>query len=141
TADEKTGNYYSLKAVKFDFENEDMVFAEEFKFTPDYLASVNKLDKSGSAKVSRLEDIYLTDLILTPEEKLLVLAEKKYLEGGENSPFYAKALHMFAYDQYLGTAWSSVLMKNQKAPADEAFAGISYRYHLAGSTLHLLTLE
>jgi hypothetical protein len=141
TADEKTGEYYSLKAVKFDFANEDMVFAEEFRFTPEYLASVNSLDKSGAAKASRLEDIYLTDLILTPEEKLVVIAEKKYMEGGENSPYYAKEMHLFAYDQYMGTAWSSVLMKNQKAPADEAFAGISYRYNLAGSTLHLLTLE
>ncbi|PKV62517.1 hypothetical protein [Pontibacter ramchanderi] len=141
TADEKTGDYYSLKSVKFDFENEDMVFAEEFRFTPEYLASINKLDKSGAAKASRLEDIYLTDLILTPEEKLIVLAEKKYMEGGENSPYYAKEIHLFAYDQFMGTAWSSVLMKNQKAPADEAFSGISYRYNLAGNTLHLLTLE
>lgn len=140
TADEKTGDYYSLKAVKFDFENEDMVFAEEFRFTPEYLASLNKLDKSG-AKASRLEDIYLTDLILTPEEKLIVLAEKKYMEGGENSPYYAKEIHLFAYDQFMGTAWSSVLMKSQKAPADEAFTGISYRYHLSGNTLNLLTLE
>jgi hypothetical protein len=141
TADEKTGEYFSLKAVKFDFENEDMVFAEEFRFTPEYLASVNSLDKSGAVKASRLEDIYLTDLILTPDEKLIVMAEKKYMEGGENSPYYAKEMHLFAYDQYMGTAWSSVLMKNQKAPADEAFAGISYRYNLAGNTLHLLTLE
>ncbi len=141
TADEKSGEYYSLKAVKFDFENEDMVFAEEFRFTPEYLASVNSLDKSGGAKSNRLEDIYLTDLILTPDEKLIVLAEKKYMEGGENSPYYAKEIHLFAYDQYMGTAWSSVLMKNQKAPADEAFTGISYRHHLTGNTLHLLTLE
>ncbi|MBD1398555.1 hypothetical protein H9Q13_15390 [Pontibacter sp. JH31] len=141
TANEQTGEYYSLKAVKFDFENEDMVFAEEFRFTPEYLARVNSLDKSGAAKAKRLEDIYLSDLILTPDEKLVVLAEKKYMEGGENSPYYAKEIHLFAYDQYMGTAWSSVLMKNQKAPSDEAFAGISYRYNLAGNMLHLLTLE
>jgi hypothetical protein len=141
TADQKTGEYYSLKAVKFDFENEDMVFAEEFRFTPEYLASVNSLDKSGAPKASRLEDIYLSDLILTPDEKLIVLAEKKYMEGGENSPYYANEMHLFAYDQFMGTSWSSVLMKHQKAPADEAFTGISYRYNLAGNTLHLLTLE
>jgi hypothetical protein len=141
TADEKTGEYFSLKAVKFDFVNDDMVFAEEFRFTPDYLASINKLDKSGAPKASRLEDIYLSDLILTPEEKLIVLAEKRYMEGGENSPYFAKEIHMFAYDQYMGTSWSSVLMKHQKAPADEAFSGISYRHHLTGNTLHLLTLE
>ncbi|MHC2991810.1 hypothetical protein OB13_09515 [Pontibacter sp. HJ8] len=141
TADEKTGAYYSLKAVKFDFEKEDMVFAEEFKFSPEYLASVNSLDKSGAPKATRLEDIYLSDLILTPDGKLIVLAEKKYMEGGENSPYFAREIHLFAYDEYMGTAWSSVLMKNQKAPADEAFTGISYRYNLAGNSLHLLTLE
>ena len=141
TADRETGDYYSLKAVKFDFENEDMVFAEEFRFTPEYLASVNSLDKSGAAKANRLEDIYLSDLILTPDEKLLVLAEKKFMEGGEGSPYFAKEIHLFAYDPYMGTAWSSVLMKHQQAPADEAFSGISYRYNLAGNTLQLLTLE
>lgn len=141
TADEKTGEYYSLKAVKFDFENEDMVFAEEFRFTPEYLASINNLDKSGGTKAKRLEDIYLSDLILTPDEKLVILAEKKYMEGGENSPYYAREIHLFAYTQYMGTAWSSVLMKDQKAPADEGFTGISYRYNLAGNNLYLLTLE
>ncbi|WP_018479910.1 hypothetical protein [Pontibacter roseus] len=141
TADEKTGEYYSLKAVKFNFEKEDMVFAEEFKFTPEYLASVNNLDKSGAPKAKRLEDIYLSDLILTPDGKLIVLAEKKYMEGGENSPYYANEIHLFAYDEYMGTAWSSVLMKHQKAPADEAFTGISYKYNMAGNSLHLLTLE
>ncbi|MFD2248605.1 hypothetical protein [Pontibacter ruber] len=141
TADEKTGQYHSLKTVKFDFEAKDMVFAEEFLFTPDYLASVNALDKSNGTKPARLEDIYLSDLILTPEKKLVVIAEKKYLEGGENSPYFARELHLFAYNEYMGTSWNSVLMKHQKAPADEAFSGISYKYNLNENTLNLLTLE
>jgi hypothetical protein len=141
TADEASGKYYSLKAVKFDFEAEDMVFAEEFRFTDEYLAKVNALDKSSGSKPSRLEDIYLTDLILTPEQKLVVIAEKKYTEGGEDAPYFARELHLFAYDEYMGNAWNSVLMKHQQAPADEAFSGISYSSYLSGNTLNLLTLE
>lgn len=141
TADEASGKYYSLKAVKFDFKAEDMVFAEEFKFTPDYLAKVNALDKSSGSKPSRLEDLYLTDLVLTPEQKLVVIAEKKYTGGGKDAPYFANELHLFTYDEYMGAAWNSVLMKHQQAPAEEAFSSISFSSHLNGNTLSLLTLE
>ncbi|MCC9136436.1 hypothetical protein ACFSKU_06255 [Pontibacter silvestris] len=141
TASEATGQYYSLKAVRFDFETEDMVFAEEFKFTPTYLAKINAADKSKGPKPEQLEDIYLSDLFLTPEQKLVVLAEKKYTEGGENTPYYAKELYLFGYDEYMNSTWSSVLMKNQKAPASEAFDAISYNAFVNGNTLDLLTKE
>ncbi|TPE45179.1 hypothetical protein [Pontibacter mangrovi] len=139
TADEKSGGYYSLKAVKYDFEQEDMRFAEEYKFTPDYVQQVNALDKAN--KSNKLQDIYLTDLILTPEKQLLILAEKKYTEGGEGAPYFAKELHLFAYDEYMIFDWNSVLMKQQQAPASEGFSGISYSSYLSGNTLNLLTLE
>ncbi|AKD02485.1 hypothetical protein POKO110462_12235 [Pontibacter korlensis] len=139
TADEKSGGYYSLKAVKYDFENEDMVFAEEFKFSPDYVQKINALDKSN--KGNRLQDISLSELLLTPEKKLVILAEKKYTEGGENAPYFAEELHLFAYDEYMGYDWNSVLTKQQQAPAAEGFTSISYSSHLSGNTLNLLTLE
>ncbi len=139
TADEASNGYYSLKAVKYDFENEDMVFAEEFQFTPDYVQKVNALDKSSDN--TKLQDIYLTDLLLTPEKKLVVVAEKKYTAGGDNAPFFAKELHLFAYDEFMDSSWNSVLMKQQEAPAAEGFAGISYASYLSGNTLNLLTLE
>ncbi|WP_147383257.1 hypothetical protein [Pontibacter oryzae] len=138
TAEEKGGAYHSLKAVKYDFENEDMVFAEEFRFSPDYVRQVNALDKSSNTK---LHDIYLTDLFLTPEQRLVLVAEQKYTEGGDNAPYVAKELHLFAYDRYMNHDWSSVLMKQQQAPASEGFSGISYSPNLQGNTLSLLTLE
>ncbi|GAB3822994.1 hypothetical protein [Pontibacter rugosus] len=138
TADENSNSYYSLKAVKYDFEQEDMVFAEEFRFTPEYVQKVNTLSKSNS---KNLQDIYLTDLLLTPEKNLVILAEKKYTEGGENAPFFAKELHLFAYDEFMDNAWNSVLMKQQQAPASEGFSSISYSSYLNGNTLNLLTLE
>ncbi|WP_299758958.1 hypothetical protein [uncultured Pontibacter sp.] len=139
TADEKTGSYYSLKAVKYDFEKEDMRFAEEFRFTPEYVQKVNALDKANTN--NRLQDIYLTDLVLTPEKQLLILAEKKYTEGGEDAPYFAKEIHLFAYDEYMTFDWNSVLTKQQQAPASEGFSGISYSSFLDGNTLNLLTLE
>ncbi|OKL41183.1 hypothetical protein [Pontibacter flavimaris] len=139
TADEKTGSYYSLKAVKYDFEQEDMRFAEEYKFTPEYVQKVNALDKAN--KSNKLQDIYLTDLLLTPEKQLLILAEKKYTEGGEDAPYFAKELHLFAYDEYMTFDWNSVLMKQQQAPASEGFTSISYSSYLSGNMLNLLTLE
>lgn len=140
-ADETSGQYHSLKTVKFDFDAKDMVFAEEYKFTPDYLAKVNAQDKSAGPKPSRLEDIYLSDLLLTAENKLIVIAEKKYLEAGENSPYVAKELHLFAYDEFMNAAWNSVLLKSQRAASEDAFSGISYSAYVDGATLNLLTLE
>lgn len=139
TAEESTGMYYSLKAVKFDFAAEDMIFAEEFRFTPAYIEQASALGKN--AGTTRLEDIYLSDLLLTPEQEFVVIAEKKYTEGGENAPYFAKELHLFAYDEYMSKDWNSVLMKHQQAPADEAFTGISYKPNVTGNTLNLLTLE
>ncbi|MHA6249787.1 hypothetical protein ACXYMU_17720 [Pontibacter sp. CAU 1760] len=141
TANEASGEYYSLKAVKFDYEAEDMIFAEEFRFMPEYLAKVNALDKRSTPKPELLEDIYLSDLVLTPEEKLIVLAEKKYTSGGKDAPFFTDELHVFAYDEYMDSAWNGVLMKHQQAPAQEGFSSISFSSSLDGTTLNLLTLE
>ncbi|MEJ8803554.1 hypothetical protein [Pontibacter sp. H249] len=137
TAEEKSGRYYSLKTVKFDFEADDMIFAEEFKFTEAYVSKVVALDKSST----RLEDIYLSDILLSEDNHLTVIAEKKYTEGGEGAPYFAKELHLFSYDEYMSPSWTSILFKNQQAPASEAFSGISYRAHLSGNTLNLLTIE
>jgi hypothetical protein len=139
TAEEATGKYHSLKAVKFDFEANDMVFAEEFKFTQAYVDKIMALGKTNTS--NRLEDIYLTDILLSANNNLTVIAEKKYTEGGENAPYYAKELHLFTYDEYMNTAWSSVLQKHQQAPPEQAFSSISYRTYLNGNTLHVLTLE
>lgn len=141
TANEASGEYYSLKAVKFDYEAEDMIFAEEFRFTPEYLAKVNALDKRSTPKPDLLEDVYLSDLVLTPEEKLIVLAEKKYTSGGKDAPFFTDELHVFAYDEYMDSAWNGILMKHQQAPAQEGFSSISFSSFLDGTTLNLLTLE
>lgn len=139
TAEEETGRYYSLKAVKFDFEAKDMIFADEFKFTKAYVEKVVPPGKSNPEP--RLEDIYLSDLLLSDNGKLTVIAEKKYTEGGEDAPYFAEDLHLFTYDEYMSTAWNAVVRKQQKAPADEAFSGISYRAKASDNTIHLLTLE
>lgn len=141
TAEEASGLYHSLKAVKFDFENEDMVFADEFRFTADFLGKVNDLNKTDQNKPKRFSDIYLTDLLKTDDNKLLVLAEKKYTMGGKSSPYFAKEMLLFAYTEYMGADWNSVLMKHQEAPAEDAFSGISYSAYLNGNNLSLLTLE
>ncbi len=141
TADEATGMYQSLKVIKFDFDANDMIFAKKFKFTPDYLQKINAAYKDGANKASRLEDIYFSDLILTPDNKLIIIAEKKFTAGGEDAPFFARELHLFAYDEYMTPAWNSVLVKQQEAPAAQGYSGISYRYSLHDNTLSLVTLE
>jgi hypothetical protein len=139
-ADDKTGQYHSLKVVGFDFGAGEMKFAPEFLFSPQYLSDTNKLIPNGSTPSKRLEDIYLTDLVLSPEKDLLVVAEKKYNEA-PGKPFVAQQMHLFAYDSFLNPTWHSLVHKHQTASADEGFSGISYRARVFGNTFQVLTLE
>ena len=138
--DQNTSDYHSLKLVKFDFNASEMAFAPEFKFTQEYIDSLNKSYPTDKP-IKRLEDIELTQLIFTPEKDLVLIAEKRYKEGGENASYAAKELHLFTYDEYLNLAWRSFIMKNQTAPAEEGFNGISYLARYISGSLQILTLE
>jgi hypothetical protein len=131
--EEATGNYHSFKAVKFDFAAGEMRLAPEFRFSPQYLTDMAKVNKTDLPHPTRLEDLYLAEIVVTDD--------KKFVEGGENSPYLAQDLHLFAFNEYMTPTWRSVLMKNQKAPADEGFTGISFRSAQMNNMLYLLTLE
>ncbi|SDY78439.1 hypothetical protein SAMN04488069_11388 [Hymenobacter psychrophilus] len=135
-----TGLYHSLKLVKFDFAGEsDMKFAPEIALSADYLAEVNTA--VGGAPAKRLEDIYLTDILLTDDKQVVVLAEKKYEEGGEGAPGHTRELHLFGYNEFLTPSWRSVVAKDQVAPAAEGYSSISYRATTSGPEIQLLTWE
>ncbi|WP_143437160.1 hypothetical protein [Hymenobacter mucosus] len=135
----ESGLYHSLKVIKFDFSGEsEMKFAPEVKFAPEYLALVNK---ASGATAKRLEDVYLTDLFLTEEKQLVVLAEKKFEEGGDDSPGHTRELHVFGYNEFLTPSWQRIVAKDQVAPAAEGFSSIGYRAAMFGSELQLVTWE
>ncbi|RIY10203.1 hypothetical protein D0T11_10130 [Hymenobacter rubripertinctus] len=135
----QTGLYHSLKVVKFDFSGEgDMKFAPATEFTPQYLADANA---ANGAAAKRLEDIYLTDLLLTADKQLVVVAEKKYEEGGEDSPGHTQELHLFGYNEFLTPSWHSIMAKNQVAPASEGYSSIGYQAAVFGADIQFLTWE
>ncbi|GAB2789705.1 ABC-type amino acid transport substrate-binding protein [Hymenobacter luteus] len=135
----ETGLYYSLKVVKFDFLGEgEMKFAPEVKFTPAYLQEVNQ---ATATTAKRLEDVYLTDLLLTAEQQLVVVGEKKYEEGGDDSPGHTRELHLFGYNEFQTPTWHRIIAKDQVAPATEGFSSISYRAALFGPELQVVTWE
>ncbi|MBT9394032.1 hypothetical protein KLP40_12740 [Hymenobacter sp. NST-14] len=135
----ETGLYHSLKVVKYDFSDEgEMKFAPEIAFSPEYLADANK---ASGAAAQRLEDIYLTDLLLTAEKQLVVVAEKKYEEGGEDSPGHTRELHLFGFNEFLTPAWHSIVGKDQVAPAAEGYSSIGYQAAVFGSEVQFLTWE
>jgi hypothetical protein len=138
--DQETSEYYSLKMVKFDFESAEMKFAPEFRFTPEYLASLNKAVPSDKP-LTRLEDIELSEMLISPEKDVVIIAEKRYTEAGENSNYVAKELHLFTYDEFQNLAWRSFILKNQVAPPEEGFSGTSYTARFVNSSLNILTLE
>ena len=138
-ADYQTGEYYSLKVVKFDFSGSgDMKFSPEFRFTPAYLAEVGK---ASGAAVKRLDDVYLGELLLTSERQLVVVAEKHYEEGGSEAPVHARELHLFGYNEFGAPTWHSIIAKDQVAPAVDSYTGIGFRAAVFGGTMQLLTLE
>ena len=138
-ADYKTGEYYSLKVVKYDFSGTgDMKFSPEFRFTPAYLAEVGK---ASGLEVKRLDDVYLADMLLTTEKQLVVMAEKHFEEGGSEAPVHARELHVFGYNEYGAPTWHSIVAKDQVAPAVDAYTGIGFRAAVFGNTVQLLTLE
>ncbi len=138
-ADYATGEYYSLKVVKYDFNGTgDMKFSPEFRFTPAYLAEVGK---ASGLDVKRLDDVYLGELVLTAEKQLVVVAEKHFEDGGSEAPVHARELHVFGYNEYGQPTWHSIVAKNQVAPAVDAYTGIGFRAAAFGNTVQLLTLE
>lgn len=135
----ESGIYHSLKVVKFDFSGEgDMKFAPEFLFTPEYLAETTKA--TGTA-AKRLEDVYLTDILLTDDKQLVVVGEKKYEEGGDNSPGHTRELHLFGYNEFQSPTWHSIIAKDQLAPAAEGFSSIGYRAAVFGQDIQFVTWE
>jgi hypothetical protein len=139
-ADYATGEYYSLKVVKFDFNGTgDMKFSPEFRFTPEYLAEVAKA--GGTDAKQRLDDVYLADMLLTPEKQLVVIGERHFEEGGSEAPVHARELHLFGYNEFGAPTWHSIVAKDQVAPAIDSYTGIGFRAAVFGGTVQLLTLE
>ncbi|UOQ75778.1 hypothetical protein MUN84_14120 [Hymenobacter sp. 5516J-16] len=135
----ESGLYHSLKVVKFDFSGEgEMKFAPEVKFSPEYLAETNKVT---GATAKRLEDVYLTDLLLTDEKQLVVVCEKKYEEGGDDSPGHTRELHLFGYNEFQTPSWHRIIAKDQVAPAAEGFSSIGYRAAVFGPDIQVVTWE
>jgi hypothetical protein len=137
-ADYQTGEYYSLKVVKFDFEVNDMKFSPEVRFTPEYLAEVSK---ASGGPVKRLEDVYLDDILLTSQKQLVVIAEKHFEEGEAPAPVHARELHIFGYNEFGTPMWHNFVGKDQVAPGVDAYTGIGFRAAVFGATVQLLTLE
>lgn len=136
-ADYASGDYYSLKLVKFDFATADMKFAPEFKFTPEYLAEANKVT---GASFQRLDDVYLSDIIRTEDQNVVVIAEKK-AEEGPDAPVRARELHVFGYNEFQSPTWHQIVAKNQSAPITESFTGIGYRAAAIANDVQVVTLE
>ena len=135
----ETGVYHSLKVVKFDFADDgDLKLAPEVLFSSTYLAETNQATKRLT---KRLEDIYLAQLLFNDKQQLVVIAQKQYEEGGENSPVHSQELHVFGYNEFLTPAWHSIIVKDQVAPSAEAFASIGFRAAVFDTDLQLLTEE
>jgi hypothetical protein len=138
-ADYETGEYRSLKAARFDFTGPgDLKITPEVRFTPAYLAEVSK---ATGKPTTRLEDIYLADMLLTDDHRLVVIAEKHFEEGGPELPVHARELHLFGYNEFMTPAWHTILPKDQVAPGVDSYTGIGFRAAAYGNDVQLLTLE
>ena len=137
-ANYNTGELTSLKIVRFDFATNQLKFADELPFASAFLTEVSK---ATGTETKRLADIYLSDMLLTADKNLVVLAERHYEEGGPELPVHARELYTFGYSPYLKPTWHLIVPKDQVAPAVDSYTGIGYRAATFGEELQLLTLE
>ncbi|MGI4875133.1 MAG: hypothetical protein ACRYFX_28595 [Janthinobacterium lividum] len=137
-ANSTSGELTSLKAVRFDFAESRMRLADELPFSPAFLAEVNKAI-NGSLK--RLDDIYLSDFLLTDSKNLVMIAERHFEEGGPELPVHARELYVFGFNSFMKPSWHLVIPKDQTAPAIESYTGIGLKAAVFGEEIQLLTLE
>ncbi|MGI4887154.1 MAG: hypothetical protein ACRYFR_19540 [Janthinobacterium lividum] len=138
-ADYDSGELTGLKVVRFDFDKNDIKLSDEVPFDAAYLAAVGQA--TGAPAPKRLEDIYLADLLLTPEKNLVVLAERHYEEGGPELPVHAREIHAFGYNSFARPSWHKLITKDQTAPAVDSYTGIGFRAAVVGEEVQLVTLE
>jgi|GEM_PF-851211 len=137
-ANYNTGELTSLKVVRFDFAANQLKYAPELPFSAPFLAEVTK---ATGTDTKRLTDVYLSELLLTPDQNLVVLAERHFEEGGPESPVHARELYAFGYNPFLAPSWHLIIPKDQVAPAVDSYTGIGYRAATFGEELQLITLE
>ena len=140
-ADDATGAYSGLKVVKYDFTTSsgDMKFSPEVAFTPEYLAEVGRATDAPAP--TRLDDVYVGELLLTADKQLVIICEKHFEEGGSTSPVHARELHVFGYNEYGSPRWHTIIAKNQVAPAADGYTGLGFRAAAFGNDVQLLTQE
>ena len=138
-ADYDSGELTGLKVVRFDFDKNDIKLSDEVPFDATYLAAVGQA--TGAPAPKRLEDIYLADLLLTPEKNLVVLAERHYEEGGPELPVHAREIHAFGYNSFARPSWHKLVAKDQIAPIIDSYTGIGFRAAVFNEEIQLVTLE
>jgi len=87
-----------------------------------------------------LDDIYLSDLVISADNNIMVIAAKKYNESPKQ-PYVVRKMHLFAYNGFLNPSWHSVIDKSQSAPPTAGYTAISYKSQLFSQELQMLTLE
>lgn len=138
-ADYNSGELTGLKVVRFDFDKNDIKLSDEVPFDATYLAAVGQA--TGAPAPKYLEDIYLADLLLTPEKNLVVLAERHYEEGGPELPVHAREIHAFGYNSFARPSWHKLVAKDQIAPIIDSYTGIGFRVAVFNEEIQLVTLE
>lgn len=138
-ADYDSGELTGLKVVRFDFDKNDIKLSDEVPFDATYLAAVGQA--TGAPAPKHLEDIYLAELLLTPEKNLVVLAERHYEEGGPELPVHAREIHAFGYNSFARPSWHKLVAKDQTAPTIDSYTGIGFRAAVFNEEIQLVTLE
>lgn len=137
-ANDNTGELASLKTVRFDFGANNIKLADPVPLSAAFLAEANK---ALGTSLKRLDDVYLTDMLLTDSKNLVIIAERHYEEGGPELPVHARELYAFGYSPFLTPNWHQILPKDQVAPAIDSYTGIGLKAAVFGEEVQLLTWE
>ncbi|RZK38386.1 MAG: hypothetical protein EOO57_04220 [Hymenobacter sp.] len=137
-ANNDSGELTSLKTVRFDFAESRIKLADPVPFSSAFLAEASQ---ATGTTLKRLDDVYLTDMLLTADKNLVVIAERHFEEGGPELPVHARELYVFGYSPFVTPAWHQILPKDQVAPAIDSYTGIGLKAAAFGEEVQLLTWE
>ena len=141
TVEDSTMLYYSLKVTRFDFDKYEVHMPEEFKFSQRYLDSMPYYKPAPGQKRGSIVDTYLSDLIITPENDIIMIAEKRYTMDEFHGGHVGKEMLLFRYNEFMGYEWLINIDKDQFASHYQFYSGLGFKSAYYPENVQLVTFE
>lgn len=80
-------------------------------------------------------------MVFTPDEEILLIAEKKYTRDEYHGGHEAKEMLLFRYNEFLGSEWQSAIWKEQFASHYQYYSSLGFSSAYFQNQFHIATFE